>query len=93
LKVTPPFDRFIKSTFIGAWIDAINPRPLYFVVTTRSESAVSGRFDSNIRIFSQATLQFFGGSGIDALINASLAYVPSMGNVPVSFEFATIIVC
>ncbi len=89
--VSSPFDRFIKCTLVGTWIDAVNPCPLYFVVPTRSEATVFGRFDANVRIFNQATREFLCSWAIDALITASVTYVPAVGDVPIGFEFATII--
>jgi len=87
-----PFDRFIKCTLIDTWINAVNPCPLYFVVPARSEATVFGRFDSNVRIFKQSAVKFCRSRRVDALITTSVAYVPPMRNVPIGFQFASIIV-
>jgi hypothetical protein len=91
--VLSPFDRFIEGALIGARIKPLNPGPLDRVVPTRSEPTVFGRFDSNIRIFYQATIELCRSRAVDTLINASITYVPSMGDVPIGVDFATIIVC
>lgn len=87
-----PFDRPVERAVISSWVEAVDSRPLNFVVALHAISTVVGGFDAHVCIFEDASFQLLCRWQVNARVNAALTFVVAMSDVPVCFELPTIIV-
>lgn len=87
-----PFDRLLERPLISSWVKAIDASPLDFVVATHPRPTFICGLYKNVCISEDAPFQFLRWFKSNARMNTALRLVVAVGYIPMSFDFAAIIV-
>ena len=90
--ITIPFDGFVEGTVISSWVKTLDTSPLHFVVTLHPVATFIRDFNTNVCIFKDAAFQFLRWLKGNASMNTALSFKVAMGDVPIGFDCAAIVV-
>ena len=87
-----PFDRLIERPLISSRVKTVDASPLHFVVATHPVTTVICGFNTNVCVSEDAPFQFLRWFRSNARMNTALRLVVAVGDIPMGFDFAAIIV-